>query len=40
MVATDIQFNAWDYDDSTIYAHMASYLFSVYVWEQLRCSYT
>ncbi|MCO5187230.1 MAG: immune inhibitor A [Anaerolineae bacterium] len=36
MVATDIQFNAWDYDDSTIYAHYgASYLFSVYVWEQL-----
>ena len=36
MVATDTQFNAWDYDDSAIYAHYgASYLFSVYVWEQL-----
>lgn len=36
MVATATQFNAWSYDDETIYAHYgASYLFTVYLWEQL-----
>lgn len=32
----DIRLNSWDYEDERVYAHYAgTYLFSVYLWEQL-----
>ena len=36
LLAPDTQLNAWDYDAEDVHAHYAaSYLFAVYLWEQL-----